>query len=187
MLSGKFSFTLPWIGHCEVDRMFVVWCVVGAVTAILGGVPLDSHAQMVVAYAIMILIGFLRQRELKPGMRIFLLYLGVFVSVRYIVWRTCYTIHYHDLPSYIFAILLYIAELYGIVVYFLGVFVNIEPMGRQPAPLPQVLEEWPSVDIFVPTYNESPDIIETTLHAAIQIRYPKSKLKVWLLDDGGTE
>jgi len=187
VLSGKFSFTLPWIGHCEVDRMFVVWCVVGAVTAILGGVPLDSHAQMVVAYAIMILIGFLRQRELKPGMRIFLLYLGVFVSVRYIVWRTCYTIHYHDLPSYIFAILLYIAELYGIVVYFLGVFVNIEPMGRQPAPLPQVLEEWPSVDIFVPTYNESPDIIETTLHAAIQIRYPKSKLKVWLLDDGGTE
>ncbi len=186
MLAGNDTFHLPGLGAFKVDRLLAMWVGAGAITLILGGVPLDSHAQMVLAYAAMILIGFLRHRNLSPGARILLLYLGVFVSIRYIIWRTCYTIHYHDLPSYIFAILLYIAELYGIVVYFLGVFVNIEPMGRQPVPMPQVLEEWPTVDIFVPTYNESPEIIETTLHAAVQIRYPRTKLKVWLLDDGGT-
>src|SRR5271166_5781689 len=47
--------------------------------------------------------------------------------------------------------------------------------------------ELPTVDVLVPSYNESPAILEATLLAALQMRYPEEKRKVYLCDDGGTD
>jgi cellulose synthase (UDP-forming) len=81
---------------------------------------------------------------------------------------------------------LFLAEVYGIAMYFFGVFVNIHPIDRKTVPLPDDPELLPSVDVFVPSYNEDQDLLELTLTAARQIRYPAGKLNVYLLDDGGT-
>jgi len=40
---------------------------------------------------------------------------------------------------------------------------------------------------MVPSYNESEEILEVTLMAALQMRYPAYKRKIYLLDDGGTD
>ena len=40
----------------------------------------------------------------------------------------------------------------------------------------------PSVDIYIPTYNEPLDIIEKTIVGALSIDYPNAR--VWVLDDG---
>ena len=45
----------------------------------------------------------------------------------------------------------------------------------------------PTVDVFVPSYNEDRDLLARTLAAAKGINYPPDKLTVFLLDDGGTE
>jgi len=43
-----------------------------------------------------------------------------------------------------------------------------------------------TVDVLIPTYNEPLQILETTVWAAVQMRYPKEKLNVYVLDDGAT-
>ncbi|MFN6887473.1 glycosyltransferase, partial [Proteus mirabilis] len=45
----------------------------------------------------------------------------------------------------------------------------------------------PTVDIYVPTYNESLDVVRDTVLAAQGIDYPKDKMKVYLLDDGSRD
>jgi cellulose synthase/poly-beta-1,6-N-acetylglucosamine synthase-like glycosyltransferase len=40
----------------------------------------------------------------------------------------------------------------------------------------------PSVDVFIPTYNEERDVLERTIVGAVSLDYPK--FTVWVLDDG---
>jgi cellulose synthase (UDP-forming) len=43
------------------------------------------------------------------------------------------------------------------------------------------------VDIFVPTYNEDLNVVKNTIYASQGIDWPKDKLNIWILDDGGRE
>ncbi len=43
------------------------------------------------------------------------------------------------------------------------------------------------MDVFVPSYNESAELLEVTLLACQSMEYPEGKLRVFLLDDGGTD
>jgi cellulose synthase (UDP-forming) len=119
--------------------------------------------------------------------RVVFLSIASFLSLDYVFWRTFTTLTYYDLVSFTCAILLYLAEMYGFIVYGLSIFVNIDPLDRQPVPLPDNEEEWPTVDVLIPTYNEEKEILEVTLLAALAIDYPKGKLNVYLCDDGGTD
>jgi cellulose synthase (UDP-forming) len=53
-------------------------------------------------------------------------------------------------------------------------------------PLPKDESVLPTVDIFIPTYDESEAIVRMTVTAATQIDYPKDRLNIYILDDGGT-
>ncbi len=44
----------------------------------------------------------------------------------------------------------------------------------------------PTVDVFVPTYNEDAELLANTLAAAKKHGLPADRFTVWLLDDGGT-
>src|SRR3569833_3342015 len=66
-------------------------------------------------------------------------------------------------------------------------FVNAQPLWRESVPLPADSTRWPTVDVFIPTYDEDPNLLQVTLLAATQIRYPHAKLRIYLLDDGGTK
>jgi cellulose synthase (UDP-forming) len=66
------------------------------------------------------------------------------------------------------------------------VAVNFYPKNRRPLLL-HANQDVPTVDILVPTYNESPDLLEVTLRACMMVRYPEGRLQVYLCDDGGTE
>lgn len=65
---------------------------------------------------------------------------------RYFFWRTFNTLTYYDPLSFASAILLYFAEVYRIVIYLLGLFVNIHPFNRKPKPLPSDPDKLPAVD-----------------------------------------
>jgi len=118
--------------------------------------------------------------------RIFFLGTATFIVMRYFFWRTLYTIEFTDWVSFSCAIVLYVAEIYGMTIFMVGNFVNISPISRAPAPiLPE--EEAPTVDVLIPSYNENKELLEVTVAAALQMRYPKGKLKVFICDDGGTD
>jgi cellulose synthase (UDP-forming) len=47
--------------------------------------------------------------------------------------------------------------------------------------------ELPTVDVLIPTYNEPPEMVRITATACKQLLYPKEKLNIFILDDGGTD
>jgi cellulose synthase (UDP-forming) len=118
--------------------------------------------------------------------RVLIITLGAFLSLRYWQFRTTETILYHGPWDFLFLMLLYLAETYGIFTHLMGIFVNIAPLEREAPALPEDPARWPGVDIFVPTYNEPVDIVFITLAACTQLDYPREKLNVYVLDDGGT-
>lgn len=119
--------------------------------------------------------------------RLVLIFLSAFLAIRYMYWRTVESLIYTDANDFIGMALLFLAESYGFVIYLLGLFVNVWPLESKIIPLPEDDRLWPTVDILIPTYNEPEDIIRITVTAAMQVDYPKSKLRVYLLDDGGTQ
>lgn len=46
---------------------------------------------------------------------------------------------------------------------------------------------WPTVDVFIPTYNEPMSVLERTIVGACALDYPKDKLRIYVLDDGRRE
>jgi cellulose synthase (UDP-forming) len=138
----------------------------------------------VVGIAALFVLRFFKKNE---DTRVIFLSIASFLSLDYVWWRTFTTLSYYDLVSFTCAILLYLAEMYGFIVYGLSIFVNIDPLDRKPEPMPENVDEWPTVDVLIPTYNEEKEILEVTLLAALAIDYPKDKLSVYLCDDGGTD
>ncbi len=113
--------------------------------------------------------------------------LGSLVVLRYIFWRATYTLPPLDQPlNFALGLLLVLAELYCVLILVISLIINADPLVRKP------LERGddaalPTVDVFIPSYNEDEYILATTIAAAKAMDYPHEKLTVWLLDDGGTE
>jgi cellulose synthase (UDP-forming) len=121
----------------------------------------------------------------QPWRSLFIV-LALFVSCRYMAWRIFDTLVYTSFFDFIGTAMLFLAEVYGFTLFLLDMFVNFSPMSSEIIPLSQDESSYPSVDIFIPTYDESESIVRMTVTAATQIQYPKEKLRVYILDDGGT-
>lgn len=116
-----------------------------------------------------------------------LIVLSLTVSCRYIWWRYTSTLNWDDPVSLVCGLVLLFAETYAWIVLVLGYFQVIWPLNRQPVPLPKDMAQWPTVDIFVPTYNEDLSVVKNTIYASLGIDWPKDKVTIWILDDGGRE
>jgi len=77
--------------------------------------------------------------------------------------------------------------MYALVVLVLGYLQTAWPLRRQPVLMSAPPSEWPTVDVFIPSYNETLDIVKVTIFAAQAIDWPKEKLRVHVLDDGRRE
>src|SRR5215471_12383578 len=138
-------------------------------------VPLSPWEQAQVSMAMIalaLLAGF--NRFMRP----LIIFLSCFASMRYSYWRVSSTISLDTRADAVVSLVLLAAEIYGLVILFLGYFQTIEVEERIP-PLPQTVR---TVDIFIPTYNESVDIVRRTVIGAQTIDYPSKT--VYVLDDG---
>lgn len=154
----------------------------------LVSIDLTISQQFEVSYALLIILIILEKIKYvqKTPVRICFLLISSFISLRYWYWRTFDTLIYTGFFDFIAMMLLYLDELYSMSIYFLGMFVNIWPFFRKPVPLPSDPESLPTVDIFIPTYNEPEDIVRVTVTACTQIDYPEKKMRIYILDDGAT-
>ncbi|MFL6450089.1 MAG: UDP-forming cellulose synthase catalytic subunit [Bryobacteraceae bacterium] len=116
---------------------------------------------------------------------------SVFCTLRYIVWRWSSSVTYLnssswnvDITGLIFALLLLCAETYAVIILLLGYFQSARPLKRKPVPMPQDISLWPSVDVFIPTYNEPLEVVRPTVLAAMGIDWPTDRINVYILDDG---
>jgi len=159
----------------------------GVVTWI-SSVPLADENQMLLSAGVLAALFLLSRTERFLGdfNRVAVIVLGAYLSLRYWMFRTTDTLSYTGVWDFIFLMLLYLAETYGIFTHLVGLFVNLAPLRRKIPPLPADAHLWPSVDVLVPTYNEPVEMVTLTLTACTQLDYPKDKLNVFVLDDGGT-
>lgn len=135
--------------------------------------------------ASMIMLYKLRRTQ-RPPWRLVFLIIATVLSLRYMMWRTFETLLYTGPLDFIGMTLVYLAELYGLAIFLMGIFVNIWPLVSRSLMLPNQAEKLPTVDILIPTYNEPDEIVRMTATAAVQVDYPKEKLRVYILDDGST-
>ena len=113
-----------------------------------------------------------------------LIVLSLTVSCRYLWWRYTSTLNWDDPLSLVFGLLLIAAETYAWVVLVLGYFQTLWPLNRQPVSMPVDRDQWPVIDLLVPTYNEPLSVVRPTIYAAMGIDWPKDRLNIYLLDDG---
>lgn len=110
--------------------------------------------------------------------------LSVTVSCRYLWWRMTSTLNYDDPLALFLGVILLIAEAYSWLVLMLGYFQNIWPLNRKPVVLPDNEDEWPTIDLMIPTYNEDLDVVRATVYAALGVDWPSDKIDIYILDDG---
>ncbi len=167
--------------------LFVFWIFLLLVFLYLAYLPVNLSSYAIIGLTVLVFMFILDKVFPHKGFyRLLYLFLAAYLSVRYILWRAFFTLHFNGILSFTAALLLFLAELYGIIIFLLGLFVNINPLYRKSIPIKFEDNNLPTVDIFVPTLNESEKILKTTLLAAKNINYPKDKLRIYLLDDGGT-
>lgn len=118
-------------------------------------------------------------------------FVAVVVSVYYLTWRAVATFNPHALGL---SILLYAAECYGLLTFLLHVVLvwDTRSLERRfglrreqtmaDAVLPPPARR--TVDVFIPTYNESVGLLRKTALAARELRLEH---ETWVLDDGRRE
>ena len=157
-----------------------------AVLVVIAARPssLASHYLLVTAFLLLFLVAKLFRP--RGFLRLVLMGMAVILVLRYFIWRTLYTLPALDNPmAFAVGILLYAAELYTITMLLINLFVVIDPIERSPLDIDDT-QKLPTVDVFVPSYDESDEMLANTLCAAVSMDYPKDRLRVWLLDDGAT-
>ncbi len=142
---------------------------------------------IVVAYALHLASG-------SETVTLALMLASMLATARYAYWR-CLSV-YRALVDpaghlvwidFVFILILLTAEIYAWIILYLGYVQSTRPLRRAPVPLPRNVEQWPHVDVLIPTYNEPLSVVRSTAFAAQNIDYPPDKLHVYILDDGRRE
>lgn len=107
----------------------------------------------------------------QPQRALVLLFVGV--GIWYLAWRPAT----FNPDAIVFSAVVYAAELFGFACALLYLFMCWRLQTRRPLPVPPCAR----VAVFVPTINESVDVVRRTLMAALRMKHAGD---VWLLDDG---
>ncbi|MGG6739642.1 UNVERIFIED_CONTAM: glycosyltransferase, partial [Streptococcus suis] len=170
-------------------RRLVQWAVLLFATMLallIISVPLDFAAQCIFAIGCFVAALVLRKQSGRFPVLV-LITLSLTVSMRYMYWRISSTLAFESWLDICFGYGLLAAELYSLLVLTLGYLQTAWPLRRKPQMLTMPPAEWPTVDVFIPSYNESLDIVSLTIFAAQAIDWPQDKLRVHVLDDGRRE
>ncbi|WP_110687564.1 UDP-forming cellulose synthase catalytic subunit [Salinicola aestuarinus] len=146
-----------------------------------------THQGMFGLITVVAMLVLLRLRARSKPIAIFLILLSAAISTRYLYWRATETLVFQSWLEAALGYGLFAAELYAWVILILGYVQNIWPLERKVVPMPADTRTWPSVDVYIPTYNESLQIVQDTVLAAQNLDYPSDKLNIYLLDDGRRE
>ena len=162
------------------------WLLWLAVLAVLGTVvvaPLGLYAQTLFATAVF-LITLLVSRAKGRGVTLWMMLVSVTVSSRYIYWRIGTVDGSDNTADATLSVVLLVAEVYAFLVLLFGFIQTAWPLKRHPVALPADPATWPTVDIFIPSYNEPLNVVRATVLAARDLDWPAAKLAVYVLDDG---
>ncbi|WP_369620996.1 UDP-forming cellulose synthase catalytic subunit [Pseudoalteromonas distincta] len=162
---------------------YVILAFILFLLAIFVTIPFSLEAQAVFI-SFILLVAYSLKRVKGQMATIVMITLSVTTSSRYLWWRYTETLNWDDPVALVLGSGLLLAETYAWLVLILGFFQTINPLERKPIPLPKDTDLWPTVDVYIPTYNEPLSVVKPTTLAALSIDWPEDKLNVYILDDG---
>ncbi|WP_369574465.1 UDP-forming cellulose synthase catalytic subunit [Acidithiobacillus sp. IBUN Pt1247-S3] len=174
---------------------FSVISIVFFLVGFLGEIQIPLLEQLVLSsFVISVMLAlynwdlFRNSRRSKLLARYTIIFSSAYFGWRYLYWRATETMPTgYGWESELAGWLLLMAEGYGFVMLMFNHLVNIHPIDHRIPELPTAEDDFPFIDVFIPTYNEELDVIIPTLAAAVHLDYPRARFQVWLLDDGGTD
>lgn len=162
---------------------YVILAFILFLLAIFITIPFSLEAQAVFI-SFILLVAYALKRVKGQMATIVMITLSVTTSSRYLWWRYTETLNWDDPLALALGAGLLLAETYAWLVLILGFFQTVNPLERKPIPLPKDTDLWPTVDVYIPTYNEPLSVVRPTTLAALSIDWPADKLNVYILDDG---
>lgn len=177
-ITAVFRGLLALIGLCGLGILLIL--------------PLEWKQQGILGI-VLILCAVLLNGSRSRAVTTWLIAISLFSTLRYGYWRVMQSWegitsfgHLHRWDT-VFVLLLLFAELYAFATLILGYFQTFRPLRRRPLPMPVDIQQWPTVDVFIPTYNEPLSVVRATVLASIAIDYPADKIRIFVLDDGRRE
>jgi cellulose synthase (UDP-forming) len=165
-----------------------------AIFIFLAVLPLPWMQQAVLGLLTLLMAMALARSSDSYLVTLTLMMMSMFCTFRYGYWRISQTVHFFQDPAShwtwldaFFIMSLILAESYAFFILFLGYFQTIWPLRRAPVELPENTDEWPHIDVLIPTYNESLDVVRFTALGALNMDWPADKMHVYILDDGRRE
>ena len=159
-----------------------------------GSLSLSWPQQAVLGLLILLLCIWLSRVSDSYLITLTLMMLSMFATFRYGWWRVSSIIAFFQDPGtkwgpvdVFFILLLLGAEAYAFAILYMGFLQTVWPLRRAPVALPDDPEDWPEVDLLIPTYNEPLNVVRYTALASLNIDWPAEKLHVYILDDGSRE
>lgn len=179
------NYALAWRKNQNTPWLITVptYMLIGTTVLLAIFVPLSAQGQTIFSVTLLAFALYLFRRNGRFA-TIVLILTSLLLVFRYFSWRVTHTLDFTLSWDLIIIISLILAELHGIVVVILSSVLMIWPLRRHAAPLPTHKKTWPTVDVFVPSYNEPIEVVRATLIAAQNMLWPTHKLRVYLLDDG---
>ncbi|SMC54673.1 UDP-forming cellulose synthase catalytic subunit [Polynucleobacter kasalickyi] len=147
--------------------------------------PLDYKYQFAFGIIVLISGSLISKYFHNRFVSLLLMIFSSIMTLRYLYWRFTTTLDFNSPAESFLGYCLLIAELYGVSIMFLSYFQSAWPLNRKYVPLPKDTNLWPTMDVFIPTFNEPLDIVRCSVLAAQSIDWPSHKIKVHILDDGG--
>ncbi len=164
-------------------QLYLLLLVLAPVFLLVIITPMDSQKQYIFGLISLVCLCILSVSK-KRSVSVVMVIISILTSTRYIFFRATQTLHFNSEIEAILGIGLFVAEVYTWVMLLLSYLQTMFPLDRKIVPLPDDESLWPTVDVYIPTYNESLDVVRDTVLAAQCIDYPRDKIKIYLLDDG---
>ena len=162
-----------------VLSLLVVACLFPLVIFVVFPLPVRAH---LILSLVLVAAGLITSARF-PHMRMVVVVLSLAASFRYILYRGTETLALGNWYDGATSVLLYIAELYALLTLIGGYFQTAITRRNLPVPLDGISPDTlPTVDIFIPTYDEEDHVLRPTVLGAVSIEYPNKR--VWVLDDG---
>jgi len=177
--------------YSELDEVWFNWIFIGLgllyAFAISSQFDVSSQFYMVYGSLALFAVMYIFWRD-NSYVSLFIKLFGLFLAFRYLYWRTTESLKYEGFFDFIGALLIYGAEVYAITIYAMGIFTSLMLLNRRVIDISSYENhDLPTVDVYIPTYNEPIDMVENTVLASLNFNYPSERYNVFILDDGGTD
>jgi cellulose synthase (UDP-forming) len=136
-------------------RSVFLWAIVAIFEIVLITLPVSLQAQLIAGISVVTLMGVIKILNAQGTWRLVSLAFGTAIVMRYVYWRTTRTLPPMNQPeNFIPGFLLYLAEMYSVMMLALSLFVVACPLPPRPARRRYQADRLPTVDVFIPSYNE---------------------------------